>query len=163
MLISLGSQFLLFSLPVLFWNRTLVFLVLLFSSSCVFFFRSFPHPSFHLLTSTCSSSNLLCTTPCTRQSVLSSSVFFHFFVRVCLYLYSILLRVRFPSTVNPPCVLPQCLLVSPIDMFPIFAPWVFSSLFVFSFVFFKSRLLFPYPCPPVCVCVWILILFNHNL
>lgn len=50
--------------------------------------------------------------------VLSSSVFFHFFVRACLYLYSILLRVRFPSNVIPPCVLPQCLLVSPIGMFP---------------------------------------------
>lgn len=54
--------------------------------------------------------------------VLSSSVFFHFFVRVRLYLYSILLHVRFPSTVIPPCVLLQCLLVSPIGMFPNFIP-----------------------------------------
>ena len=38
-----------FSFPALFWNCTLMCLILLFSSSCVFFLQSFPHLSFHLL------------------------------------------------------------------------------------------------------------------
>ena len=38
-----------FTFPALFWNCTLMCLILLFSSSCVFFLQSFPHLSFHLL------------------------------------------------------------------------------------------------------------------
>lgn len=112
------------------------------------FFRSFPHPSFHLLTSTCSSSYLLCTTSCTRRSFCprpssstSSSVL------ACISIPSSSVFVFRPTWFHPvfslsvsSCLPLVCFLNSFLEFFQV--------IFVFSFISLKLAFCFPIPALP---------------